>query len=84
VAQNNRGICVCQGDMLFYRLACVHMRTTGIALYLGPKSHQSSTGLNFQIDFFQGALCWYPACLPNPMPEFLQQGGVLADIAAEI
>ena len=26
----------------------------------------------------------YPACLPNPMPDFLRQGGVLADIAAEI
>ena len=48
------------GDMLFYRLACVHMclwhRTTGIALYFGPKYRQSPTEPNFRIKFLPGSI----------------------------
>ena len=48
------------GDMLFYRLACVHMcvwhRTTGIALYFGPKYRQSPTEPNFRINFLPGSI----------------------------
>ena len=56
------------GDMLFYRLACVHMcvwhRTTGIALYFGPKYRQSPTEPNFRINFLPGRLCTVP-CMPS-------------------
>jgi hypothetical protein len=49
-----------QGDMLFYRLACVHMcvwhRTTGIALCLGFKSRQSSTEPILRISFLPGSI----------------------------
>jgi hypothetical protein len=77
-----------QGDMLFYRLACVHMcvwhRTTGIALYLGPKSRQSSTESNSEFIFAREHYARYPACFPHPMPKFLWQVGVLADKAVEL
>ena len=77
-----------QGDMLFYRLACVHMcvwhRTTDIALYLGPKSRQIDI-INLPNLFFAREHCArYPACLPYPMLKFLRQEGVLTDTAAEI
>jgi len=46
--------------MLFYRLACVHMcvwhRTTGIALYFGPKYRQSPTKPNFRINSLPGSI----------------------------
>jgi len=54
--------------------ACLHIRhmcvaqTTGIALYLGPKSRQSSTDPIFRIIICQGALCMVPCMPSNPMP----------------
>jgi hypothetical protein len=52
------------GDILFYRLACVHMcvwhKTTGIALYLGPKSCKSSTEPIFRINFLPGSIVHSP------------------------
>ena len=56
-----------QGDMLFYRLACVHMcvhRTTGIALYLGLNPARARQNRFSELLFCQGALCTVP-CMPS-------------------
>ena len=80
-----------QGDMLFHRLACVHIRHMCVA-----QNHRYSaifgTLIPAELDrsnlptlFFARELCaQYLACPPNPMPKLLWHGGVLADTAAEI